>query len=78
MGINSININNDLSPVINYSNAGFVYANGDDKLLAGAATSLLTDHKLRQDMGKNSRALLLREFSVESAVTNILKSVKRG
>ena len=33
---------------------------------------LLNDHKLRKEMGKNSRSLLLQEFSVESAVTNIL------
>ena len=75
--LGSVNPGNDLSSIINCSNAGFVYINGDDKLLADAATLLVSDHKLRQDMGNNSRALLLREFSVESAVTNILKSVKR-
>ena len=75
--LGSVNPGNDLSSIINCSNAGFVYTNGDDKLLADAATSLVSDYKLRQEMGKNSRALLLREFSVESAVTNILKSVKR-
>ena len=74
--LGSVNPGNDLSSIINHSNAGFVYTNGDDKLLADAATSLVSDHKLRQEMGKNSRSLLLREFSVESAVTNILKSVK--
>jgi glycosyltransferase involved in cell wall biosynthesis len=75
--LGSVNPGNDLSSIINFSNAGFVYTNGEDKLLADAASSLVNDHKLRQDMGKNSRALLLREFSVESAVTNILKSVNR-
>ena len=75
--LGSVNPGNDLSSIINCSNAGFVYTNGDDKLLADAATSLVSDHKLRQEMGENSRALLLREFSVASAVTNILKSVKR-
>lgn len=75
--LGSVNPGNDLSSIINCSNAGFVYTNGDDKLLSDAATSLVSDYKLRQEMGKNSRALLLREFSVESAVTNILKSVKR-
>ena len=58
-------------------NAGFVYTNGDDELLANAAISLASDHKLRQEMGENSRALLLREFTVESAVSSILNSVKR-
>ena len=75
--LGSVNPGNDLSSIINFSNAGFVYINGEDKLLADAASLLVSDHKLRQEMGKNSRALLLREFSVESAVTSILKSVKR-
>ena len=75
--LGSVNPGNDLSSIINSSNAGFVYVNGDDKSLADAATLLVNNHKLRQEMGKNSRALLLREFSVESAVTSILKSAKR-
>lgn len=74
--LGSINPGNDLLSIINSSNAGFVYTNGDDKSLADAATLLVKEHKLRQVMGENSRALLLQEFSVESAVTNILKSVK--
>jgi glycosyltransferase involved in cell wall biosynthesis len=73
--LGSVNPGNDLSSVINLSNAGFVYTNGDDERLADAALLLVRDHKLRQDMGKNSRALLIREFTVEAAVANILKSV---
>ena len=75
--LGSVNPGNDLSSMINCSNSGFVYTNGEDKLLADAAALLVSDHKLCQEMGKNSRALLLKEFSVQSAVTNILKSVKR-
>ena len=75
--LGSVNPGNDLASIINSSNAGFVYTNGDDKLLGDAATSLVSDCKLRQEMGKNSRALLLQEFSVETAVSNILESVIR-
>jgi len=75
--LGSVNPGNDLLALIHGANAGFVYTNGDDELLANAAISLARDHKLRQEMGENSRALLLREFSVESAATNILNSVKR-
>lgn len=75
--LGSVNPGNDLASVINCSNSGFVYTNGDDIALSNAATLLAKDHNLRQEMGKNSRALLLQEFSVESAVTNILKSVEQ-
>lgn len=75
--LGSVNPGNDLLELIHGANAGFVFTNGDDELLANAAISLASNHKLRQEMGENSRALLLREFSVESAVTNILNSFKR-
>tara|TARA_B110000879_G_scaffold213030_1_gene313216 strand:+ start:11165 stop:12370 length:1206 start_codon:yes stop_codon:yes gene_type:complete len=74
--LGSVNPGNDLSAIIKSSNAGFVFTNGDDELLTNAAISLMNDNKLRKEMGKNSRALLLQEFSVDSAVTNILNSVK--
>lgn len=75
--LGSVNPGNDLLPMINGSNSGFVYTNGDDKLLADAAILLVNDKKLREEMGKNARALLLKEFSVESAVSNILTSVRK-
>ena len=76
--LGSVNPGNDLSAKINCSNAGFVYTNGDDKLLADTAIMLVRDFKLREEMGKNSRDLLLREFSVESAAINILASAEGG
>lgn len=74
--LGSVNPGNDLSSIIENSNAGFVYTNGDDKLLADAAILLINDYSLRKRMGRNCRGLLLREFTVESAVTNILNSIK--
>lgn len=73
--LGSVNPGNDLATIINCSNSGFVYTNGDDDALFNAASLLLKDLNLRHEMGRNSRSLLLKEFSVESAVKNILKSV---
>ncbi len=74
--LGSVNPGNDLAEIIEKSNAGFIYTNGDDESLAKAAKLLASDYNLRKELGDNSRALLLREFSVNSAVTNILNSVK--
>ena len=74
--LGSVNPGNDLSGKINSSKAGFVFINGDDKLLAESATMLVKDKNLREKMGNNSRELLLKEFSVESAAMKILKSYR--
>jgi O26-antigen biosynthesis N-acetyl-L-fucosamine transferase len=74
--LGSVNPGNDLLSTINSADAGFVYTNGDDKLLADGATKLVNDRQLRKTMGENARDLLLREFSVESAVTEILLSME--
>jgi len=76
--LGSVNPGNDLLEIITGSDAGFVFTNGDDKPFTNAATTLARNHKLRNKMGENARALLLKEFSVESAVTNILNSMKRS
>jgi glycosyltransferase involved in cell wall biosynthesis len=76
--LGSINPGNDLSEIIKSSNSGFVFINGDDESLANAAIKLLNDIELRKQMGKNSRSLLLQEFSVESALTNILNSIPKS
>ena len=74
--LGSVNPGNDLSELIKSSQSGFVYTNGDDKSLTNAAILLSRKENLRKSMGDNSRALLLREFSVNSAVTSILSSFK--
>jgi len=74
--IGSVNPGNDLLAIIQGADAEFVYTNDNDDLLANVAISLTRDYKLHQDMGEDSRALLLKEFSMVSAATNILNSVK--
>lgn len=73
--LGSVNPGNDLSQIIKSSNSGFAYINGDDESLTNAAIILVNNNKLRKEMGRSSRSLLLQEFSVESAVTNILNSM---
>ena len=74
--LGSVNPGNDLLQIINASSAGSVFVNGEDKLLADSAIKLVFDSKLRTQMGSNARDLLLKEFSVESAVDGILNSIK--
>lgn len=75
--LGSVNPGNDLMELIHGANAGFVYTNGNDKLLANAAMLLAKNPKMRQKLGENSRTLLMKEFSVDSAGVSILNSVKR-
>ena len=74
--LGSVNPGNDLLETIMSANAGFVFINGEDKLLTNAAIKLANDSKLRKDMGRNARDLLLRDFSVKAAATEILSSVQ--
>jgi glycosyltransferase involved in cell wall biosynthesis len=68
----SINPGNDLFELLGKNEAGFCLSNGDDDRLYEAALRLAEDPELRDRMGKNSRNLLERMFSVESAVAQIL------
>ncbi len=70
--LGSVNPENDLLKTINDSNSGLVYINGEDELLSKAAIRLIDDDKFRNQCGFNARDLLLREFSVDSAVELIL------
>ena len=74
--LGSVNPGNDLLNIINTSNAGLVFVNGEDKLLSDAAIKLVFDSKFRTQAGSNARGLLLQEFSVESAVDDILSTIK--
>lgn len=75
--LGSVNPGNDLLQIINTSNAGSVFINGEDKLLSNAAIRLVFDSEFRTQAGSNARELLLKEFSVESAVDDILSSIKK-
>ena len=74
--LGSVNPGNDLLDVINKSQAGFVFINGQDVILQKAAKDLVNDKELRTRLGKNGRQLLIREFSVEKASAEILSAMK--
>jgi len=71
--LGSINPDNDLKPVIENANAGFVSVNGEDEVLKKNAIKLLRDNACRKQMGKGARKLLQDIFSVESAAEKILE-----
>lgn len=71
--LGSVNQNNDIKDVIEESNAGFISINGNDDIFYENAVKLLDDKTL-YDMGKNSHNLLLKKFSTQSAINQILSS----
>ena len=76
--IGSVNLGNDVIELINENDAGSVFVNGEDELLLAASRRLFESSQLRQVKGANSRMLLERYFSVESAVDTILSATKQG
>jgi glycosyltransferase involved in cell wall biosynthesis len=72
--LGSVNPGNDLLEMVNASNSGKAFINGEDDLLANAAINFITNQKLRAECGLNAKKLLLQEFSVESAAQKILSS----
>jgi glycosyltransferase involved in cell wall biosynthesis len=75
--LGSVNPGNNLLSLVNEAEAGCVYVNGEDDLLADAAIRLLESEKLRLDLGKRAHSILIEEFSVESAATGIMSKIKR-
>lgn len=69
----SINSGNDLFQLLRREQAGFCFLNGDDDGFSAAALRLANDPELRAKMGKNSRKLLERLFSVEAAVRQVTR-----
>jgi glycosyltransferase involved in cell wall biosynthesis len=75
--LGSVNAGNDLLHVINDSNSGFVFLNGEDCLLETAAKKLVESAQLRKNTGDNGAILLQQKFCVESAAQIILSSMDR-
>jgi glycosyltransferase involved in cell wall biosynthesis len=76
--LGSVNPGNDLQTIVNHAGAGFIYVNGEDKLLADAALKLFKSKKLRIDIGARAHSLLVKQFSVETAVKGIMSKVNRN
>ena len=70
--------------ILEDNGAGFCVVNGDDEQLVRAALQLADNRKLAAAMSANARRLLEKQFSVESAVSqlfthlNALKSPARA
>jgi glycosyltransferase involved in cell wall biosynthesis len=69
----SLNSGNDLFEILTKEQAGICVLNGDDHSLCAAALKLANDSELRARMGRNSRNLLERMFSVETAADQIMR-----
>ncbi len=74
--LGSVNKGNDLKDLINNSNSGYVFINGDDTSLYEAANRLAGSETLRREMGENGNKLLKSVFSVEKACNQIINKLK--
>jgi hypothetical protein len=70
--LGSVNAGNDLLHVINDSNSGFVFLNGEDYLLETASKRLIESAELCENIGDNGVTLLEQKFPVYSAAHIIL------
>jgi glycosyltransferase involved in cell wall biosynthesis len=73
--LGSVNAGNDLKEILNKAEAGFIYDTGEDESLYYAALSLIDSEELRNNMGENARKLLINQFSVEQACSQIINSL---
>lgn len=73
--LGSVNPDNDLKPIVETAQAGYITVNGDDKNFHANARKLLHDEKLRRAMGENAHKLLHQTFSVEAAAQSILAAL---
>lgn len=68
----SINPGNDLKTMVEWHQAGLCSINGEDESFLNHALSLTRDELLRRRLGRNSRQLLERNFSVSKIASQIL------
>jgi len=69
----SLNPGNDLFNLLEKSQSGFCFVNGENDKLRAAALQLASDSHVRARMGKNGPRLLEHTFSVEAAARQILQ-----
>lgn len=72
-----VNSGNDLKEIVNNAEAGLIVLSDDEEGLYIAAKSLIESENLRKKMGLNGRQLLAKQFSVESACSQIEKIFKQ-
>lgn len=73
--LGSVNKGNDLIDVLHEAQAGTILNNGDDQGFYESAKELATNTLLRKQVGQNANKLLLEQFSVDSAASQILISL---
>ncbi|WP_394392276.1 glycosyltransferase family 4 protein [Shewanella woodyi] len=76
--LGSVNLGNDLIKFINDESSGFAYVNGEDEQLLSSALHLLQNEPERHRIGCNAKQVLIKHFSVESAVNNLLNEIRDG
>lgn len=69
--LGSVNLGNDLLPVICESQAGFVFVNGEDDKLLVHAKEMAVSESFRKNLGINARKLLDDRFSVVSVANRL-------
>jgi len=71
--LGSVNTGNDLKEIVNNAGAGFIYDNGEDESLYQGAIALINSEKLRKTIGDNARKLLIQQFPVKQAYSQIIQ-----
>lgn len=71
--LGSVNEGNDLLDIINKSELGYAFINGDDDKLYMAAKSLLFNDFDRKNRGERSHRILHEKFSVNTVAKNIVR-----
>lgn len=74
--LGSVNQGNDLMDVVNRTDSGFIFINGEDEKLLKKAKALCELKSLRVELGENANNLLKREFDSASAVAKIIDSLE--
>ncbi|PKG37977.1 glycosyltransferase family 4 protein [Psychromonas sp. Urea-02u-13] len=72
--LGSVNPGNDLLDLVRENDAGDIFINGEDDKLLNASISYLNS-EYRNNKGNNATVLLHNEFTVESAVKDIVNTI---
>ena len=73
--LGSVNLGNDLLDIVMKHDAGDIFINGDDANLLNASIAYL-DNEHRNNKGRNATTLLHKEFTVKSAVQDVVNALQ--